>query len=206
MRDLCESEDPMSAKSRFSDLRPLSSIEQTMLLPTCSVTLQSREKGDTPFPRPRRIEALEGKVNQLLGQIKSESPQEESSSINPAVGTTRKGSTTKRTPSEKPPAPDVIAKGIISFDDACSLFDQFRRSMMPHFPFVIIPEETTLQELREQKPFLLLAILTVSLYENMPLRRVLLEEFRNAVRECMVFGLAESPFEVLQGLLVSLGW
>lgn len=101
---------------------------------------------------------------------------------------------------------DVISRGIVTFDHAASLLDGFRRTMMPHFPFVIIPEKMTLQELREEKPFLLLAVLTVSLYQNLSLRRVFMEEFRTAARERLLFGIIESPFEVLQGLLVSLGW
>ncbi|PLB50403.1 hypothetical protein P170DRAFT_435591 [Aspergillus steynii IBT 23096] len=153
-----------------------------------------------PAKRETRIEALEGKVNQLLGQIHNESQAGSSPSAD--------GDTTPR--GESGPSArtsqDVISRGIVTFDHASSLLDGFRRTMMPHFPFVIIPEKTTLQELREEKPFLLLAVLTVSLYQNLSLRRVFMEEFRSAARERMLFGMIESPFEVLQGLLVSLGW
>ncbi|KAK1148365.1 hypothetical protein N8T08_010176 [Aspergillus melleus] len=148
----------------------------------------------------RRIEALEGKVNQLLGQIHNESQAGSSPSLD--GDTTPRGESGESTRVSQ----DVISREVITFDHAASLLDGFRRTMMPHFPFVIIPEKTTLQELREQKPFLLLAVLTVSLYQNLSLRRIFMDEFRTAVRERMLFGLVESPFELLQGLLVSLGW
>ncbi|KAL4985620.1 hypothetical protein BDW68DRAFT_189533 [Aspergillus falconensis] len=130
----------------------------------------------------RRLELLEARVNQLLGQSsQGHSP-----------------------PDVK--AGDVIDRGILSLDDATALLDSFLHCMMPHFPFVVLPTTTTVGELRESAPFLLLAILSVSVTDDRTLKRALDEELRAAVAERTVLMHHPPALDTLQGLLIALAW
>ncbi|KAL4914008.1 hypothetical protein BDW62DRAFT_151173 [Aspergillus aurantiobrunneus] len=78
--------------------------------------------------------------------------------------------------------------------------------MMPHFPFVVLPTDVTTGGLRECKPFLFLAILSVSVTDDRALKRALDEEVRAAVAERTVLARRSASLETLQGLLVLLAW
>jgi hypothetical protein len=100
---------------------------------------------------------------------------------------------------------DVIARGVVSYDDALKLLESFRQNLMPCFPFVIIAPEVTLTQLRTEKPFLLLAILKASSYKDVAAQQILEETFQRAVADQMIF--AHNPsMDVLLGLLVALAW
>ena len=100
---------------------------------------------------------------------------------------------------------DVIARGILSTDTAESLLDIYKEKMTPHFPFVIIPPETSAESLRREKRFLFLAILASASFADMPLQRRLGMEVKTAVASRMIVN-GEMSFELLQGLLVYLAW
>ncbi|OQE01924.1 hypothetical protein PENSOL_c003G10580 [Penicillium solitum] len=134
-----------------------------------------------------RIETLEAKVYQLLAQS----------------GIPITGSMAEMTPSSSAHAKDVIDQGLLSIGAANMLLNEFRATLMPHCPFVIISAQTTAETLRRDKPFLLLTILTAALHDNMPLQRKLEKQVKKVISDCMIF---DSPvsFEILQGLLVHL--
>jgi hypothetical protein len=91
-------------------------------------------------------------------------------------------------------------------DDAAALLDRFLQFLMPQFPFVVLPAQTTAGELRERKPFLFLAILSVSVTDDRALQRALHEEFKGAVAERMLTRHIPPSLESIQGLLVALAW
>ncbi|KAL4878074.1 hypothetical protein BJY04DRAFT_196680 [Aspergillus karnatakaensis] len=131
-----------------------------------------------------RLESLEKRVEQLLagGQSqRSSSPQDE-------------------------PTGDVIDKGLVTLDDAAALLDHFLQFMMPQFPYVVLPEHTTAGELRQRKPFLFLAILSVSVTDDRGLQRALHDELKTAIAERMVTKHVPPSLESIQGLLVTLAW
>lgn len=100
---------------------------------------------------------------------------------------------------------DVIDRGIVKFDDAVTLLESFRETLMPFFPFVFIAPEVTLAQLRVEKPLLLLAILKVSSSKNAAAQQILEETYQTAVADQMIF--AHNPsMDVLLGLLVALAW
>jgi hypothetical protein len=70
---------------------------------------------------------------------------------------------------------------------------------------VIIPPDVSVHHLRQNKPFLFLAILAAASYENMPLQRSLGAEVKKAVSARMILN-GEVSFDMLQGLLVYLAW
>ncbi|KAL4939084.1 hypothetical protein BDV06DRAFT_199520 [Aspergillus oleicola] len=131
-----------------------------------------------------RLESLERRLDQLLNQ--GQSPQSNTS------------------PGEK--TGDVIDKGIVTLDDAAALLDSFLQFLMPHFPFVVLPSQATAGDLRDQKPFLFLAILSVAVTDDRALKRSLDEEFKAALAERAVLGNQPPSLETLQGLLVVLAW
>ena len=100
---------------------------------------------------------------------------------------------------------DVIHKGLLTIDAANLLLNEFRATLMPHCPFVVISPQISAEGLRRDKPFLFLAILTAALYDNMPLQRTLEKEVKKMISDCMIFDGPVS-FEILQGLLVHLAW
>lgn len=100
---------------------------------------------------------------------------------------------------------DVISTGIISMELAASYLAEFRNTFGPHFPFVIIPPHVEMEELREVKPFLFLAILTISSYKDPLLQRRFCDVLKQNVANRMVLR-PEASFEMLQGLLVYLAW
>jgi hypothetical protein len=125
---------------------------------------------------------LERRVDQLLGQSsQSHSPLEVK-------------------------AGDVIDKGLLSLDEAAALLASFMQSMMPNFPFVVLPATTTADQLRQSAPFLFLAILSVSVTNDSTLKRALREEVRAALAERTVLMHQPPSLETLQGLLVVLAW
>lgn len=100
---------------------------------------------------------------------------------------------------------DVIDQGYLSLETAQTYLDAFRTVMTPHFPFVVISSDTSVYHLRQERPFLFLAILSVASYEDMPLQRSLGAEVKKAVSSRMILN-GEVSFDLLQGLLVFLAW
>ncbi|KAL4899199.1 hypothetical protein BDW74DRAFT_118347 [Aspergillus multicolor] len=136
-----------------------------------------------------RLEALERRVNELLGEASQGQP---SQSHSPSDVSENTG--------------DSIDKGILSLDEAAALLDSFLQFMMPRFPFVALPTTITAGELHEQAPFLFLAILSVSVTDNPGLKRMLDGEVRRALAERTVLFTQPPSLETLQGLLVVLAW
>ncbi|KAL4971317.1 hypothetical protein BDW66DRAFT_165454 [Aspergillus desertorum] len=145
--------------------------------------------------KDRRIDALEAKLDQLLAQSTSATVSE--ASVDDKIP-----ATTTNTP--RPPQ-DVIDSGLLTLEAASLLLQDYRRTLMPYCPFVILPAHATASTLRRDKPFLFLAILTAALYDNMPLQRTLELEVKRAISSCMIFD-GPISFDMLQGLLVHLAW
>lgn len=144
----------------------------------------------------RKIQALESKIEQLTRMRDSSS-----TSLSP--------NSAKRSDNDSPPtesaAGDVIDQGLLSMEAAETLLEIFKNKMTPHFPFVVIPPDTSAECLRHEKKFLFLAILASASFMDMPLQRRLGMEVKKAVAARMISD-GEVTFELLQGLLVYLAW
>ncbi|KAI9715513.1 MAG: hypothetical protein M1828_000820 [Chrysothrix sp. TS-e1954] len=104
---------------------------------------------------------------------------------------------------------DLLDQGIIRLDAAKTLLARYKHEMTPHYPFVIVPEDSTVDNMRHEKPFLLLAIITSASYDNVLLQKTLQDALKRTISELLTMenNLPELlPFEVLQGLLVFLAW
>ncbi|KAL5335615.1 hypothetical protein BJX70DRAFT_374623 [Aspergillus crustosus] len=184
----------MSVSSRIKTCQTCATAKiRCLLSPGASICDRCRRLEKPCYFRPARIrqtwtkketriESLEKRLEQILGHSQSsDSPPDDESG-------------------------DVIDRGLLSADDAAALVDYFLQYMMPEFPFVALPPHTTAGELREVKPFLFLAILSVSITEDRALQRALSEEVKAAVAERMITRHIPPTLESLQGLLVILAW
>ena len=85
------------------------------------------------------------------------------------------------------------------------LLQTFNSKMVPYFPFVVVPSDTIVLDLMQEKPCLCLAILSAASFSDVKLQRGLGE----LVNEYVAFRLAKGSLEsldLLQGLLVHLAW
>ncbi|KAL1297954.1 hypothetical protein AAFC00_006464 [Neodothiora populina] len=89
------------------------------------------------------------------------------------------------------------------------LFDHFIANMLPPLPAIAFPAGTTADQLLQSKPFLLLAVLTVScsctLIVSAELKSRLYDELFGALAEAVMLK-AHKSLEVLQALLVTCIW
>ncbi|KAH0831781.1 hypothetical protein AYO21_06305 [Fonsecaea monophora] len=85
------------------------------------------------------------------------------------------------------------------------LFSDFRTQMNVHFPFVVIPPQTTAVALREEKPFLFRACITVAAQAEPSLLRQLADDLMRYIGEHMLMK-GEKSLDLLQGLLVFSSW
>ncbi|EFQ99999.1 hypothetical protein MGYG_03007 [Nannizzia gypsea CBS 118893] len=100
---------------------------------------------------------------------------------------------------------DVVDRGFLTIEDAECFLSTFKVRMIEHFPFVVVPPDMMAEELRRDRPFLFLSIISAASYSNMPLQRKLGEEVKSAIASRMIVN-GEVSFDLLQGLLVSLAW
>ena len=92
----------------------------------------------------------------------------------------------------------------LTMHEAEELLLQFRQRRV-YFPFIEVPEETTAASMAASRPFLLLAILTVSLTRKPFLQKRLDERFRRVLSERIIF-YGEKSMDYVQGLLVYMAW
>ncbi|GLA00597.1 hypothetical protein AnigIFM60653_009347 [Aspergillus niger] len=92
----------------------------------------------------------------------------------------------------------------LNMNEAEELLLQFRQQRA-YFPFIEVPEGTTAATMAASQPFLLLAILTVSLTRKPLLQKRLDERFRRVLSERIIF-YGEKSMDYVQGLLVYMAW
>ncbi|CEI62223.1 unnamed protein product [Fusarium venenatum] len=100
---------------------------------------------------------------------------------------------------------DVIDHGFITLEEAQTLLDNYRTRAVPHFPFVPIAPDTTIQSLKTAKPFLFMCIMATMKVDNCTIQRQIGEEVRMQAHQ-RVLMQSESSLELLQGLLVYIAW
>ncbi|EFE44817.1 hypothetical protein TRV_00368 [Trichophyton verrucosum HKI 0517] len=99
---------------------------------------------------------------------------------------------------------DVVDRGFLTIEDAECFLSTFKVRMIEHFPFVVVPQHTMAEQLRRDRPFLFLSIISAASYSSMPLQRKLGEEVRSAIASRMIIN-GEVSFDLLQGLLLAIG-
>lgn len=144
------------------------------------------------IPRRSRIEALEAQVRDLLGGRASSSA---GNSLSPEPQPVSSSNLNE----------DVIDAGLVSAAQADVLVEIFKMRMTPHFPFVVVPAHVSAAQLRIERPFLFLAVLAVTSFDDISVQRQLGQRLKQAVSE-RILSIGALTFDVLQGLLVYLAW
>ena len=89
-------------------------------------------------------------------------------------------------------------------DEAEGILRSFRPHMATYFPFIIIPESTTAQELRRYRPFLWLCLMSVA-SKSTAQQKALAKEVKITMgRELFVEG--KNNIDLLLGLMVFVAW
>lgn len=97
------------------------------------------------------------------------------------------------------------ASTIVSLEQASALVTHFQGSMTPHFPFVVFPPGTLLDEIRQSETLLSLAILAAAAYEIPGKQEVLVQKVQSAINK-QLHSDAMLSVKVLQALLIHVGW
>lgn len=97
-----------------------------------------------------------------------------------------------------------IEKQIISIDKARKLLARYRHREA-YFPFVLVPQEATVQSLARSSPFLLLSILTTAAYSEPLFYHQLEYEFKRVLSSKVICEEVKG-LDYLQGLLIYLAW
>lgn len=105
---------------------------------------------------------------------------------------------------EPPPfqAYDPVEAGVIDEQHAYRVVEDFKTSFTMSFPFV--PVETDAATLRQERPFLFHAIVTVGVYDAPQIQCFLAAELRRQLARVIEY--SRKSLEVLQGLLVYGAW
>ena len=93
---------------------------------------------------------------------------------------------------------------MISLQEAAEPIDAFN-AKCSHFPFLAIPSSAELNEFRCERPFLLLAVLTIAARNRVALHESFRDEFRE-VLATRLFVDASRNIDLLQALLTQLAW
>ncbi len=155
----------------------------------------------------RRIEALESKIDELM-RSRASSPANDShlpeGTRERSLSSSSPGSSNGAVQAPRSSG-DVIEDGFLTMERANHLVGIYKSTLTTHFPFVVVPPQTTADTLRQEKPFLFLAILTSASFHDMPLQRILGNVVKQTINDRTMQGDTAS-FELLQGLLVFLAW
>lgn len=92
----------------------------------------------------------------------------------------------------------------LSIDEAEKLLAAFR-SMANLFPFVVLPENATVQSMSRTSPFLLLAILALASFDDAQLHHGLDYEFKRILGS-EIIAMGKKSLDFLQGVLVYTCW
>lgn len=103
------------------------------------------------------------------------------------------------------PGPAEVALVDVSLDEAEMLLDRYQQLLSPGMPFVIVPREATAQLMHEQRPVLLRAISTVTLFHDLPRQQTLVKDLIRDIAERMLVK-SEKSTDLLQGILLLIGW
>jgi hypothetical protein len=101
---------------------------------------------------------------------------------------------------------DVVSQGYVSLEDAERVYDRFVTKMLPLFPAIVLPEDTTVMSLRRNKPTLFLQILAVgSTILGSEMQEFLTKEaLRGYADRILMRG--EKNLDLVQALQLSVVW
>ena len=94
---------------------------------------------------------------------------------------------------------------VSSASEATELLSIYKTRLAPNFPFVLVPEHMSAQELQQQKPFLYESILMVATYSNSDRQAAMAQELLQTLTTSIILK-SESSLDLLQAILVYTAW
>lgn len=92
----------------------------------------------------------------------------------------------------------------LSLDEAAWYLERFSTRMLPHFPFIVLAPETTVEYLCRDRPLLMQAIIAVTTPSN-KLKAERAERLKQTLTRCAVIE-NQSSIDVLLGILTYITW
>jgi hypothetical protein len=99
---------------------------------------------------------------------------------------------------------DVISKGVVHFNYAETCVQYFR-TQSSSFPFVVVPDDWSLDFFRSRRPLLLLSIMCMATRSDQRLQHTLEFEMRATLSRSVLLN-REKSLDIIQGILVYLAW
>jgi hypothetical protein len=101
---------------------------------------------------------------------------------------------------------DIVDRGVISFDQASTLFETYLTELVPHFPAVVFDGTVTANEIRKTKPTLFLAIIAAAAGTSDPSLYSFLnsEVLSSYARHVVIEG--QRSLELVQAMIVTSVW
>ncbi|KAL5084792.1 hypothetical protein Trisim1_011461 [Trichoderma cf. simile WF8] len=163
----------------------------------------ARPRQTKSMPKSKR-KVVEEKIDGLVTLISSISAKSAAREVQSATNADSATSLAASTCTTLSPTArqDVVAKGILTTDEAKQLLADFAAASEEFSP-VLLPPEASLDYLRLERPCLFLAILTACARDHLQAR--LEVEFRKMLADRVIVN-AEKNLDLLQGLLVYLTW
>ncbi|KAK5163969.1 uncharacterized protein LTR77_010365 [Saxophila tyrrhenica] len=93
----------------------------------------------------------------------------------------------------------------VSMAEADVLLDRYRRLLAPAMPFVVLPPNTTAQQLYAEKPALLHSIVVVSSFHDLAKQQMNVKRLIRNLSERIMIN-CEKSIDVLQAIMVFVGW
>lgn len=103
------------------------------------------------------------------------------------------------------PRPDVVDQGIITIDEASTLFQRYTDRMATHLPAVVFPPGTTAAEIRKTRPILFLAVVSVASSETPNTQRQLVRELMQIFADNIIVH-GQKSLELVQSIMISVIW
>lgn len=100
---------------------------------------------------------------------------------------------------------DPIADKSLCPIHAGVLLNEFRKSFVLAFPFVVVSPTATVDSLRSQQPFLFLAIMAVTANDIPTTQSLLAQKLKEQIA-VRIIGRSHKSLEILQGLLIYVAW
>ncbi|KAJ2904783.1 putative fungal specific transcription protein [Zalerion maritima] len=100
---------------------------------------------------------------------------------------------------------DIVDRGIITMEKAAELWDRYVNLMVPNLPAVVFPPETTVADVRKNKPALFLAIMASATAEMPTVQKVLIKELMQMFAHKIII-VGEKYLELIQALHIAVIW
>lgn len=174
---------------------------------------------------PERVEILENRITQLVGQVELLARQHgqtippgqsDQSAASQGAGDLHASGLTSplnddshgvevSTVSALVDEPSILDRGLLNTAQAETMVDAFRASFVQKFPFVVIPRGIRASRLVKQEPFLSLCIFSATLGRAHNLRKTIADEVMKHIT-VRIIASSERNMELLRGLLVYTAW